>query len=67
MAMTSREAVDTRVGKPALLSVDVEGIRILVTVLDHKRAYGRDRYLVSPFSGDGDGWVEGTRLTFDVG
>lgn len=37
------------------LMVDVE-------ILDYKRSYGRDRWLVTPVSGSGQVWVENVKL-----
>ena len=33
-----------------------------VKILDYKRSYGRDRWLVTPVSGSGQVWVENVRL-----
>lgn len=33
-------------------------LMVKVTVLDYKQSYGKDRWLVTPVSGDGQVWVE---------
>lgn len=33
-----------------------------VKILDYKRSYGRDRWLVTPVSGSGQVWVENVKL-----
>jgi hypothetical protein len=47
-------------GKTKLLKV--EGFQVSVTVLDAKRAYGNTRYLVSIIDGNGEAWVDESRL-----
>ncbi len=39
-------------------TIQVGAIRVRVTVLDAKRAYGHVRYLVSPVAGDGEQWMQ---------
>lgn len=34
------------------------GFRINVKVLDFKTSYGKDRWLVTPLSGEGEVWTE---------
>lgn len=33
-----------------------------VKILDYKRSYGRDRWLVTPIAGSGQVWVENVKL-----
>lgn len=38
--------------------IELGGLEVGVEVKDVKNTYGRDRYLVSPISGQGEVWVE---------
>lgn len=40
-------------------------LRIIVTILDVKQAWGQIRWLVSPVEGSGAQWVESITLTDD--
>lgn len=35
-----------------------------VRILDGKSSYGEPRYLVTPEGGEGEAWVNATRITF---
>lgn len=39
------------------------GFYVNVIIKDYKNSYGRDRWLVSPLSGEGENWVE--KIIFD--
>ena len=41
-----------------------EAFRVPVRVLDGKMSYGEPRYLVTPEGGEGQAWVNATRLKF---
>jgi hypothetical protein len=45
-----------KVGKTAYLWIDE--LKVEVTVLDVKQAWGRVRYLVTPTKGEGEKWTE---------
>jgi len=47
-----------KIGKTAELRTQW-GFVVEVRILDYKRSYGRDRWLVEPVSGYGNAWVEG--------
>ncbi len=40
------------------VSVELGGLLILVKVTDVKRSYGKDRYQVTPVTGEGSIWTE---------
>lgn len=48
------------IGKQGAL--EVGGLVVTVKILDYKRSYGRDRWLVTPVSGSGQVWVENVKL-----
>jgi hypothetical protein len=59
MAITATEM------SPALgqrILVKFESMRVLCTVLDVKNVYGRERLLVAPIEGNGQQWVELSRI-----
>lgn len=58
--MTAREMMPA-VGQTALLLI--ENFSIPVRVADVKHVYGRPRFLVRPLAGNGEQWVEISRLT----
>lgn len=60
--MTTATAA-TMIGRAAHLTM-VRGLTIAVRCEDHKTAWGKDRYLVSPVSGGGSIWVEESNLLF---
>ncbi len=39
------------------------GLRVEVEILDYKRSYGHDRYLVTPLSGAGEVWIEDVEIS----
>lgn len=39
-------------------SIFINGLTIDVEVLDYKVSYGKERWLVTPLSGQGEIWVE---------
>lgn len=41
-----------------------EAFRVPVRILDGKSSYGEPRYLVTPEGGEGQAWVNATRVTF---
>lgn len=41
-----------------------EAFRVPVRILDGKSSYGEPRYLVTPEGGEGEAWVNATRITF---
>ena len=51
-----------KVGKTALLYT--QEFQVEVRVTGYKRAYGRDRFVVSPIAGKGQATVEDFRLVF---
>ena len=51
-----------KVGKTALLHT--QEFQVEVKVTGYKRAYGRDRFVVSPIAGVGEATVEDFRLVF---
>jgi hypothetical protein len=53
--MTLAEA-SKRLGQT--VSTSYKGASIHWTVKDHKSAYGRDRWLLVPVSGEGEIWVD---------
>lgn len=46
-----------RIGTTAELQTSW-GFTVTVEILDYKRSYGRDRWLVTPLKGQGQAWVE---------
>lgn len=52
----------SKVGKTALLNT--QEFQVEVKVTGYKRAYGRDRFIVSPLAGSGSATVEDFRLVF---
>ena len=53
--------VDSMVGKQA--HVRLGGMLVKVKVLDYKKSYGKDRWLVEPVAGQGKVWVQELTLT----
>lgn len=53
--MTYKDNAKT-IGKKA--TIKTSGLKINVKILDYKNSYGRDRWLVTPQSGEGQVWVE---------
>jgi len=48
-----------RIGKTVRVPTGLGSIEISLEVIDHRRDYGRDRWLVRPTDGsDGEAWVE---------
>lgn len=41
-----------------------EAFRVPVRILDGKSSYGEPRYLVTPEGGEGEAWVNATRISF---
>ena len=61
--MTTAELM-AYVGQTELLSSDK--LRFFVRILDAKIAYGRVRFLVSPVSGEGQVWVDSSRISIST-
>ncbi len=55
-----KKEVETYVGKKAV--VELGGLTVEVKIIDVKKSYGRDRFLISPVSGKGEVWVENVTL-----
>lgn len=55
-----KKEVETYVGKKA--TVDMGGLTVEVKIVDVKKSYGRDRYLITPVAGKGEVWVEKVTL-----
>jgi hypothetical protein len=53
------------VGATALLRI--EAFSVGVKVMDAKQAYGNTRYLVTPTNGQGEAWVDSSRITITEG
>lgn len=47
-----------RIGQKATLTTKKEGLVVDVIIMDYKFSYGNHRWLVKPFSGTGQAWVE---------
>lgn len=56
-----------RVGEPATLTVDEGTFAIDVLVKDARVAYGRVHFLVESMYGEGESWVQGSRVEFKGG
>lgn len=54
------------IGRAGLLAVSLDGgdLKIPVTVIDAKRAYGNTRLKISPAGGTGTAWVDSARVQF---
>ncbi len=48
------------VGKKGV--VRVGGLKVEVEILDYKKVYGHDRWLVSPISGAGEVWIQDVEI-----
>ena len=55
-----KDLIEQYVGQRAY--VQAGGMLVEVIILDVKQAYGKERYQVSPVSGQGEVWVENLRL-----
>lgn len=55
-ARAAREVIDS-VG-----SIEVNGLRFNVKVIDVKNVYGCERYLIVPRNGTGESWVNADRV-----
>jgi hypothetical protein len=42
-------------------TIDMNGVRINVEIVDVKRSYGNERFLITPISGNGEVWVDSGR------
>lgn len=42
--------------------VEVDGLQVLVRVLDARTVWGRVQYLVTPVAGSGQRWVDAARV-----
>lgn len=51
-----KELYEKYVGKEG--AVRVGGLQVNVKILDVKRSYGQERYLVTPLNGVGEIWTE---------
>lgn len=51
-----------RIGQVGYLRT--EAFRVPVRILEGKMSYGEPRYLVTPEGGEGQAWVNATRLNF---
>ena len=54
--MTTLKEQMKNIGKKGTLYVG--GLQINVKIIDFKKAYGNDRWLVTPVSGSGEAWTE---------
>lgn len=48
------------IGQKALVRMDA--FRVLCKILDAKQVYGCTRYLVSPHGGEGEAWVDSSKV-----
>jgi hypothetical protein len=64
--MSTTRTHAARIGTAATLDIEGGKFQMTVRVLDHKSAYGDDRWLVRPVTGRGDAWVSGARLTWPL-
>jgi uncharacterized protein (AIM24 family) len=55
-----KELFEKYINREALIFLG--GLQVSVTILDIKKAYGRERFLVSPVKGKGEIWVESVTL-----
>jgi len=55
-----KNKVYENVGKTG--TIQAGGLIVEVQVKDYKNSYGRDRYLVTPVSGQGEVWVENVNI-----
>jgi hypothetical protein len=42
----------------SIVHITLDSLLIDVKILEHKRSYGRDRWLVTPVAGTGEKWIE---------
>ena len=56
-----KKEVDKYVGKKATIFSHLS-LKIEVKILDYKKAYGKERFLVTPVAGSGEKWVEEVTL-----
>ena len=54
-----------QLGKIVRIEISELGLDIDVTVLDAKHSYGNLRYLVSPISGNGEIWINASRVKLE--
>ena len=54
-----------QLGKIVRIEISELGLDIDVTVLDAKNSYGNLRYLVSPISGNGEIWINASRVKLE--
>lgn len=43
--------------------IEYKEMEFEVEIIDTKRAYGRERFLVKPVAGKGEAWLEDVRIT----
>ncbi len=43
--------------------VDIDGLRVMVKVIDSRKVFGRCDVLVTPVSGEGQKWIDLARLS----
>lgn len=48
------------------VTINLIGLRILVTVKDVKQSYGKTRFLVTPVAGGGESWIENISMVREV-
>lgn len=58
-----KELIEKFVGHEVVIRLS--GFKVLATVLDVKKVYGKTRYLVTPVAGSGSCWVETVYLPED--
>lgn len=51
-----KEQITKYVGQKGIIQLG--GLKVEVDILDFKMSYGRERFLVTPVSGEGEVWVE---------
>jgi len=55
-----KEKIQQFVGKKGIIITG--GLTVNVKILDYKRTYGKERWLVTPVSGAGQVWVQSVDL-----
>ena len=63
--MATMAKMSEQLGKIVRIEISELGLDIDVTVLDAKHSYGNLRYLVSPISGNGEIWINASRVKLE--
>lgn len=61
--LMSVKEMAANIGKVGLLSI--QSLRVRVTVLDVRVTFGRIDFQVTPVDGQGDVWIESSRVSFE--